>query len=292
MDEMHGLRTAVDFLKQQQQIKKATGFLQIADQETKNQDFKTLFARIIHKIEDMIELHQKEKAENTKHNTECQRLISNVEDALAKQKASVKKLNEQISQNGADTEAANKEKTEVEGQKGENKAAMKKAHDEWKASDASRSTELDELNMSIPLIQSAIDALKKAGSDSLKNVIRIIENVKKDCEDGVKEVAGARAEESAAWAKQKKEMVDLDRSYEQQIGELTARIADLGDQLQQLERDLEITKKPISTEEKEKCEEDVEAYPGKQNVLDAQIRSMQSAKTELVGWQNQETKTA
>jgi len=90
------------------------------------------------------------------------------------------------------------------------------------------------------------------------------------------------------WTKQKKEMHDLNAALTSEIDEQKAIMIAKDERIGELDAQMNVLTVPISEEEKDKCTTFLDEFKGKQDALDASIRSLTNAKTQLEGWENQE----
>jgi len=292
--EMNGLGKAIEFLVDQGQVgimgpTNGTMLIQTGDAmvaEAKD-SYQTAFQKIVWAIEDMVEVHQNEMAENVEKKQDCETNIASSDSGERKRLAKIDSLNAAKTKAEAEKDETEDAKEKAEDEKKAAEKETKAGQGEWETARDARAKEIGELEESIKLIAGAMRSLTENDpSGTFKNVIAILQMVSDEAAAELTEVSKAKADEETAWVKEKKALYDLIQLKISQIDAHEKKILKLEGEISRLDGKLKETQSQErpSTEE---CETFISAFQGKQDGLTKEIEDLNYAKSELGGWQNQ-----
>ncbi|CAD7959707.1 unnamed protein product [Amoebophrya sp. A120] len=291
--EMTGLGKAIELLLKQGQVgtmmidKERIALMQTASAVVASDTYDTAFKKIVWAIEDMVEVHKAEMAENLEKKQTCQDSIAGTDSAERKRLAkidSIKSSKAKAEGEKGETEDS-KEKAEKEKKAAEDETA--KGQGEWETARDARAKEIGELEESISLIAGAMRSLTENDpSGRFKNVIAILVMVSDEAKAEFKEVSKAKADEEEAWVKEKKVLYDLIQLKIEQIEQMEKTITKLEGEIARLDEKLKKTE-AMERPSTEECETFLEEFQGKQDGLTKEIEDLDYAKAELGGWTNQ-----
>ncbi|CAD7939782.1 unnamed protein product [Amoebophrya sp. A25] len=291
--EMSGLAAAIDFLMKQGEVGtliQKNALLQtsaVAVSAAKKDSYETAFSKIVWAIEDMVEVHKTEMEENIEKKQMCETAIASTDGAERKRLAKIDTLKSAIAKAEGEKAETEDAKTKAEDEKTKAEDETSAGQKEWEEARDARAKELSELAESIKLIAGAMRSLTENDpSGRFKNVIAILQMVQDEAVAEQTEVTKAKADEETAWVKEKKALYDLIQLKIGQIEGYEKAIRDLDAEIIRLDGKLKKTQE-MERPSTEDCEVFLGAFQGKQDGLTKEIESLNYAKAELSGWQNQ-----
>jgi len=286
--EMNGLAKAVEILSGQQTIHKGLLLVQTAGATVqKNVHIEDTFYKINVAIKKKIKALNGQLQGLKDEEEACKEQLATIAAVGASQEAMQNTLKTKIAATQAEIDTLTTERNDLEKKVGETEVAVKAGQDKFEAGDSAREKELDELAQSKTAIAAALQALHDAESEnsSFGQAIAILQMVAAECDTGIKDVTGIKADEMREWGEQKTTQLNLIREMETQIQTLDHDLTRGNAKKTKQKAALKASEEQGAPDPAE-CESFLAGYSGEVTERENKITQLKDASSALLNWQN------
>lgn len=286
--EMNGLAKAIEILSGQQTIHKGLLLVQTAGATVqKNVHIEDTFYKINVAIKKKIKSLNGQLQGLKDEEEACKEQLATIAAVGASQEAMQNTLKTKIAATQAEIDTLTKERNDLEKKVGETEVAVKAGQDKFEAGDAAREKELDELVQSKKAIAAALQALHDAESENstFGQAIAILQMIAAECDTGIKDVTGIKADEMKEWGEQKTSQLNLIREMETQIQTLDHDLTRGNAKKTKQKAALKASEEQGAPDPAE-CEAFLAAYSGEVTERENKITQLKDASSALLNWQN------